>query len=469
MSFYGLILFRNLIRVINFAQKIFKMKHLLSILFLITLFGSVCFSQEQTKNNTTQIVNENVNDTTKKELYLVRKTDGNELYGFILNDDGREILLETKTIGKVYINKSDIKEIINTKKSVSVDAIDNESYTEFRDSGPFTTRYYFTNNALPVKKGEDYAMIHLYGPEIHFSLSDKLSLGVMTTWIASPIALAAKYSLYSKGENHIALGTILGSSGYLGIGDGGVLGGLHWLTFTKGDRLSNISFSAGYGYFKDNGGFFTNNYLGRKYEYQNNSENQPYFVPDYTRTKEQYPVYDDVTGQLIYNASRTLTETNPYSAMEDYLYGGNWDNRDFRSNSFQDALFLSLAGITPVGKKASFIFDALAVVNRKESVKYYDHNVDLTYDSTVYYYAVDNNTSQPSATQVFDVNRNFTIQKGELEKRGDYTVTLVLMPSMRFNRSYNQAFQVSLSGIIRFDQYGAAAVPTPMISWLRKF
>ena len=281
------------------------MKHLLSSIILLTLVCSIGFSQEQTKGKETQSINENVKDTTKKELYLIRKTDGNELYGFILNDDGREILLETKTIGKVYINKSDIKEIINTKKSVSTDAIDEESYTEFRDSGPFTTRYYFTNNALPVKKGEDYAMIHLYGPEIHFSLSDKLSLGVMTTWIASPIALAAKYSLYSKENNHIALGTIIGSSGYLGIGDGGVLGGLHWLTFTKGDRLSNISFSAGYGYFNDIGGFFTNNYLGRKYEYQTYSENQPYFVPDRysdgSETYEPYNIYDP-SGQLIYES-----------------------------------------------------------------------------------------------------------------------------------------------------------------------
>ena len=178
------------------------------------------FSQMQPKNANKNNNQQEASDTTKKQLFLIRKTDGNELYGFIISDDGREILLETKTIGKVYINKSDIKEIINTKRSVNVDSIDDESYTEFRDSGPFTTRYYFTNNALPVKKGEDYAMIHLYGPEIHFSLNDKLSFGVMSTWIASPIALASKYSLHSDGNNHVALGTILGTSGYLGIADG---------------------------------------------------------------------------------------------------------------------------------------------------------------------------------------------------------------------------------------------------------
>ena len=446
------------------------MKYLLFSIILTMLSFSVGFSQDQIKGKGTETFDKNVNDTTKRELFLVRKTDGNELYGFILSDDGREILLQTKTIGKVYIYKSDIKEIIYTNRKIGLEAVENESYTEFRDSGPFTTRYYFTNNALPVKKGEDYAMIHLYGPEIHFSLNDKLSLGVMSTWIASPIALASKYSLYSKGNNHIALGTIIGSLGYLGIGDGGLFGGLHWLTYTKGDRLSNISFSAGYGYFQDNGGFFTNNYLGDKYNYQSNTENEPYFVPDYTRTTEPYQVYDNVTGQLVFTGDRTKTITDAESEMDNYLYNVNWNDRGFRSNNFQDALFLSLAGIAPVGKKASFIFDALAIVNQKEMVKYADYSVNITYDSTVYYYSPGNNTSQQSSIGAFNANQDFKIQKGEIDKKGDYSVTLVLMPSMRFNRSYSQAFQVSISGVIRFDKSGdTQSFPAPMISWLRKF
>ena len=100
-------------------------------------------------------------------------------------------------------------------------------------------------------------MIQLYGPEVHFSVSDKLSLGIMASWIASPIALASKLCLYSKNNIHISLGNILGNSGY--IEQGKVFGGLHWLTITKGDRMKNISFSAGYGYIVDNAGLFFGN------------------------------------------------------------------------------------------------------------------------------------------------------------------------------------------------------------------
>jgi len=42
---------------------------------------------------------------------LVTKNDGKSFYGYIVEDDGREILLNTKTIGMIYINKSDIKQI----------------------------------------------------------------------------------------------------------------------------------------------------------------------------------------------------------------------------------------------------------------------------------------------------------------------------------------------------------------------
>jgi hypothetical protein len=150
----------------------------------------------------------------------------------------------------------------------------------------------------------------------------------------------------------------------------------------------------------------------------------------------------------------------------------SWDNRYHEKNKFQDALFLSFAGIAPVGKKASFIFDALAIINQQESVQYADYNFNLNYDSTVYNYP-NNNTAQYSSQDVFSVSRNYTISKGDIVKRGGLNATLVLMPSMRFNQSYSQAFQISISGVINInkDNFGSETVsfPAPMISWLRKF
>ena len=183
------------------------------------------------------------NNPVDTNTYVVTKTSGAEYIGKILNDDGREILLETKSLGKIFINKSEIKSItlISSRKEVV--------FGEYSALGPFTTRYQFTTNGFPIKRGENYALVNLYGPEVHFSLSDRFSLGVMTTWIASPFVLAAKYALLNKSDKwHFSLGTMMGTSGYLANFKG--FGGLHWGVVTYGNRLNNISFSAGYGYLK---------------------------------------------------------------------------------------------------------------------------------------------------------------------------------------------------------------------------
>ena len=120
-------------------------------------------------------------DSTSKVVVITYS--GKEIIGKVLSDDGRELLLNTDKAGKVYIRKDDVKSIELIKKG---DVINNE----YVSAGPFTTRYQITNNALPIKKGENYAMWNLYGPEVHFAVTSRLNVGVMATWIASPIALA---------------------------------------------------------------------------------------------------------------------------------------------------------------------------------------------------------------------------------------------------------------------------------------
>ena len=82
-------------------------------------------------------------DTT---LRLIEKNDGTKYIAIILSDDARELLIETKTIGKIYILKSEVKRITLIENT---DAIING---EFREESPFSTRYAFTNNALPIKR-----------------------------------------------------------------------------------------------------------------------------------------------------------------------------------------------------------------------------------------------------------------------------------------------------------------------------
>ena len=88
-------------------------------------------------------------------------------------------------------------------------------------------------------------MLNLFGTEANFAVNDKLNLGFITSWIGSTIMLAAKYSIYTEGKQHLSYGGIAGSSGYLNNGKG--YGVLNWLTYTYGDEKANFSLSGGYG------------------------------------------------------------------------------------------------------------------------------------------------------------------------------------------------------------------------------
>lgn len=237
-------------------------------------------------------------DSTK--TYLVAKNDGTELIGKILSDDGRELLLLTENLGKIFIRKSDIKSIklIEDKNNVVAG--------KYLQAGPFSTRYTFTTNALPIKKGENYAMINLYGPEVHFALSDQFSIGFMSTWIASPLILAAKYSFKTENEKlNFSVGTLLGTTGYLNSFRG--FGGLHFGNITYGTRSSNVTLSAGYAYLQTGG------------------------------TREQIPV-----GSYTINSSQG---NNPYYESV--------------PKPMSKGPMFSIAGIVKVGAKASFVFDSM--------------------------------------------------------------------------------------------------------------
>ena len=154
----------------------------------LLLFGSILFMSLPN----IAIAQEQVKDSSSSQLYSIKKNDNTEYIGKILKDDGREVLIETETLGKIYIAKSDIKSMIKIQDKSKIVA------GEYVVEGPFTTRYCFTTNALSIKKGENYTKISVYGPEVHFALTDNFSLGFMSTWIGSPLMLAAKYSFKSK-------------------------------------------------------------------------------------------------------------------------------------------------------------------------------------------------------------------------------------------------------------------------------
>jgi hypothetical protein len=279
------------------------------------------------------------------QKYAVTKTDGTIYLGRILSDDGREILMDTEKLGKIYIPKSDIKSI----KKIDEEEMKRGNYV---GDNIFTTRYQFSTNAFPINKHQNYATINLYGPEVHFSVANNFSVGIMSTWIGSPMALALKYTVTTKNPKlNFGAGTLIGSSGYINQARG--FGGLHWLMATYGDKFNNITASFGFGYF-------------------NNGDREA----DYLVLPGTY--------------SKQVTEWGAYDfilPMESY-----------GSNTYK-APIVGLSGMFTIGDRATFIIDVMTVFATRE--RFYQTSVydgpdmlssnQVTFSTPILYNATSNN------------------------------------------------------------------------------
>ncbi|MEZ4777603.1 MAG: hypothetical protein R3D00_30795 [Bacteroidia bacterium] len=181
-------------------------------------------------------INDPITPSEDKKGGIVIKHDGTEFIGYILSSDERELLIETKELGKVVIPKHEIK-------SIKYMDVNEKMLVNYTGRNRFSTRYFLTTNGLPIEKGEDYAMFSLYGPEVHFVVGKNVSVGIMTTWMAAPLVGAIKYSIPLGKDINLGLGILAGGIFYSFAPGVGALG---YGSLTIGDRTSNFTFSAGY-------------------------------------------------------------------------------------------------------------------------------------------------------------------------------------------------------------------------------
>lgn len=194
------------------------MKHLLFALTFILLAPVFAHAQEFDPAKT----------------YIVTKNDGTKITGNILSSDAREVLLKTTTIGEIIIPKHEIRSIVEFQPG-------DDKYKEI-----FASRYFITTNGLPVEKGDSYVQWTLLGPDIQFGASDNIGIGVMTTWVANPVALSFKYSGNLGHKLNFAVGTLAGST--LWSGGDGVRFALPFAAVTIGDENANLNVALGYGF-----------------------------------------------------------------------------------------------------------------------------------------------------------------------------------------------------------------------------
>ncbi len=166
------------------------------------------------------------------KTYIVTKNDGTKFTGNILSSDAREVLLKTATIGEILIPKHEIRSIVEFK----------EGDDKFKEI--FASRYFITTNGLPVEKGDSYVQWTLLGPDIQFGVSDNVGIGIMTTWVANPVAVSFKYSGNLGHKINFAVGALAGSTLWSAEG---VRFALPFAAVTVGDENGNVNAAIGYG------------------------------------------------------------------------------------------------------------------------------------------------------------------------------------------------------------------------------
>jgi hypothetical protein len=339
-----------------------------------------------------------VADTTGERMVIT--TNYNQTYvGIILSDDGREVLIDTEDRGKIYISKANIRSI---KPAQASDVVSGEYVGE----GAFTTRYSFTTNALPVKRGENYAMLNLYGPEVHFAVSDNTSLGIMSTWLGSPMALAVKRSFETADPLlNFSAGALLGTSGYLNDFVG--RGGLYFANATYGNRKHNVTVALGYA---------------------------------------------QGSSRVDVLPSGNYVDNNPGFYIDEYL---DSDVLIQDKSRFSGPL-LSVAGITKVGPKASLVFDSMWGMFRSNRP---NNTVETTTIQEPFY--------DPFTGMYIDgvYSHNVELVEGD----GEPVFMFFLMPGFRVERTPNKSFQFNLAGVSFTLEGERISFPFPMCTWFYGF
>lgn len=290
----------------------------ISILFLLILSLS------------SKLMAQDIDDADKlsEQKYLIEKQNGFKFIGTIVSENAREVLINTKELGEIYIPRHVIKRMHPILQQENDQYIGDEI---------FATRYFITTNGLPINKGESYIQWNWYGPDFQFGIADNFGVGVMSSWAAIPVIATAKYSLELKKNTSMAFGLLAGTGSWA-FPEFGLL--LPYVAITFGDRRNNITFSTGYG------GLFIQeedyNYRTNEYEKIDRSEGRMLLsVAGMFKVNEKFSlVFDTFISPLGKEHTYTDEIDIGYYDENTQQYVEKWQTRTYKERSPSLALIL---------------------------------------------------------------------------------------------------------------------------------
>ncbi|OIQ36197.1 MAG: hypothetical protein BM555_03235 [Crocinitomix sp. MedPE-SWsnd] len=211
-------------------------------------------------------------DTAK--IVVVTKQDGGKYTGVLLSDDGREVLIDSKEVGKIYIPKHLIKTIktleeaqqddLLTDKKEEIEIKEEEIEEDPFDDGEFgydnftSTKYIQSDNAMPLRPGEAFLKFMPIGLEVQVPLKTNWSIGALSTYVGAPLVVKSKISFPVFKSSYFSLDAAYGSMMFGGLFDSGITegGGYFNAGFTFGDRSNNFTAKIGAGLIHEDRSFW---------------------------------------------------------------------------------------------------------------------------------------------------------------------------------------------------------------------
>lgn len=220
------------------------------IMMLLTGFASSVFASEKAFRTSVFESELSISSTSNYAqdstiLYKIETRDGNEYIGEIVEQDAEKIILNTKSLGTITIQK------INMVSMELVDPARLQQGVYWADHMQ-STRYFWQPSGYGLKKGEGYYQnVWILFNQFSVGVSDKFLIGggiiplFLFNGISTPVWVTPKFSIpIQKDKLNIGVGGLFATV----LGESGANFGIAYGTMTLGSKDHNASFGVGYGY-----------------------------------------------------------------------------------------------------------------------------------------------------------------------------------------------------------------------------
>jgi len=178
--------------------------------------------------------------TGDAKYYCVTLVNDVRHCGFLINDDGREVTLQTQETGTIILPKADIRLMQQTDEKYKSGALDDVADRVYDPSrAAQATRYFFGPSAITLRKGEGYGHLSWAMANVTYSATDRLMGGLSLGFGGFGFSVKHGFKLDDK------IWASLGALQTFSWEDGMAQTTLPFLNATYGDEQTHVTLGGG--------------------------------------------------------------------------------------------------------------------------------------------------------------------------------------------------------------------------------